>query len=374
MGYRISEEFTPEYQNIRTYRGVGPNVADRINQGTQQVIERGARQAKMWEDMFSEPVEKFYEAQDRQYQRAQAEEQMKSQVAARELAGLQKKKAEQEIALSEEFARPEREAQLAATRDAMESSRIERELAQGKFEALNEELPSGRTVLQESIISPIEAQKSQMELNERQLNIAERNAAANAETAKLQQQNLRMGIDDAERQRRVEDLQYQIAAESDPARRDLLIENLRQTASSKEIGRAIANVKSGEVQNRMMQLLMAQSDPVQQNLIRTSQEAQTQSRIINAQTQDLDQAIMDLERATPGSDEAESAAKRIATVLEQFGYTNESEAMGSRAQLELMKIADFENPIETRLQTAKEARNKLYRAQAARLELSLIHI
>lgn len=369
MGYRVSEEYRPDYQNIRLVAPRYADVSGTLKDLAKQTAEEGRVQAAINREMYSAPVEAFFGQMDKAKARQQAEEAIASQREARGLAQLQKRKAEQEIALAEEFARPEREAQLAATRDAMENARIERQLAQEKMDVLQEELPTGRTVLQESILAPIEQQKRAADLSERQMNIAERNAQANAETAKLQQTMAKLNIDNIERQNRVQMLQGQIAAEPDPARRAALIDNLKQTATADEIGQAVANIRSGEIQSEMMQRMLLQSNTQEQNRIARSVEGQQFIQKANAAAAELEDAIKNLEQASPLSNEATSAAQRIEQIMRDFGYTSEAEAMAKGWQINPSDILPGGKPlIQSRTDTAKEVRSRFYRRLAGQVE------
>jgi len=368
MGYRVTEEYQPQYRQVRPYMQTGPLPGDRFDKIRQQIAEEGRVRAQGLQDLVEKPIEAWQKASDRALQRGATEEAIETQRAQRQLSGLQQRKAQQDLALAEEFGRAEREASLASTREQMEASRVQRALAEEQADIMREELPTGRTVMQEQILAPIEASQRSAQLAERQMNIAERNAVAQAENLRLQRKVTQLGIDEQERAARVRGFQAQIAAETDPQQRAALIDNLKELGTADEIGQAVSNLKAGELQNEMMRRLMIQSDPVEQNRLQRSVEAQRASQVANSVTQELDQAIADLSSAAPDSSEAQSAALRIAQILERYGYTTEAESMGSKWDFELGNVLQGKNPVQSRTQIAKEARAKLYRRIAADIE------
>jgi len=337
-----------------------------------QTERAGARRAEQLKEMFSEPVNKYLEAYDKADQRRSrrlAEEQ------ASAVNRLQQKQLEQQIASEEEFGRAEREARLGSYKTQQEQTEIARDLARLQMEQAAEErkmlgkvAPSGRTYAEERIMAPIEAQREQIALTKRQADLAEKQAAVNAETQRLAQTAQKLNISEAERANRVRDLTASIGAETDPQARAAKIDQLYKTASSAEIGEAITNIRNSEVQAQMMARLAANADPVQQSIVQDSIKLRSQTQMQNEAIARLDSAIQDLENAPPKSAEAESAAQRVAQVLAQFDFNEEAQSMGAAWEWETSNLLKGESPVESRTELAKKARARLLNSFANNIE------
>lgn len=355
-----------------------PRYVQLMQEQAAQTERAGQRRAQQLREMIDKPVSNFLdrygEAQDRTTRRL-AEEQ------AAEVRKLQQKQLEQQIASEEEFGRAEREARLGSYKTQQEQAQIARDLsrmqmeeAAAEREMLGKIAPSGRTYAEERIMAPIEAQREQIALTKRQADLAEKQAAVNAETQRLSQVAQRLNISEAERANRVRDLTANIAAETDPQARAAKIDQLYKTASSAEIGEAITNIRNSEVQAQMMARLAANADPVQQAIVQDSMKMRTQAQMQNEALARLDSAIQDLEKAPPKSGEAESAAQRVAQVLDQFGMSNEAQSMGSAWEWETGNLLKGESPVESRTELAKKARARILNSFANNLEAQYAHI
>lgn len=358
MGYRISEEYRPDYKDIRVYESRGPNIGERLDQMRRQIAEEGKAKAESWKSLIQDPVESALGS----YERAQNRRILAEEAAQkRRVADLQAKRAEQEIALSEEFGREERQAQLDAAREQMETARIAREQAEARQTLLGETVPgTERTYLQESILAPIEAQRAQIALSGRQADLAEKQAGLAAETARINQAMGRLQIDNAERARRVEDMTAQLAVETDPTRRQALAAELSKTATAPEIAQAMSQVKSAEFQSGMMKMLL----PTEQNRVVRSQQMQEQITKTNSVLSDLQTDLKLLKEAAPGSEKAAAIAGRMAERAASLGYEKEAQDLLKNFTFNPSALLQQRSPIQTRESNAQEIINMIKRKES----------
>jgi hypothetical protein len=350
-----------------------------MQQQAAQTERAGTRAAEQIQNIIERPVAAY------QKSAREAREERRQQLAEERMQGLsdlQKKQLEQQIASEEEFGRPEREAKLTAYKTQAAQAETQRQLAdlqmaqaQKEAELMSKVAPSGRTYAEERIMAPIEAQRQQMELASRQATLAEKQAAVNAETQRLAQQNARLGISETEREMRVRDLTAQIAAETDPAARQSKIDALLQQAKPQEVAAAIGTVRSNEAQAQMFNRMLLNQSPQEQALTQESLKANAQVKVQNEAISRLNSAIEELEKAPAASAEANGAARRVALVLQELGYEDEARNMYSNFEFKPRNLfIPGESSVETRTEAAKKARAKILNLFANNIESQYAHL
>jgi hypothetical protein len=387
MGFRIDLTGAEE-----TYRPQGlanlvptwsPEYAFRSNDRQERTAaaraQRAEEQAKIIPNALVSGVDRFYEQGDRQYRRAESEQQMRLRERQGALTEEQIKDAQFQRGLDEKYGERKAELGLTEAEKRMDLTAAQLEQAGVQTQALKSEQAfldqdaaaagitearPGETVRGYQLRTGVENVGLDREVKLAQI-AAQKDAIA---VNKVNAEMARFNLDEGKRSARVRDMVARLSTVEDPQQSQAIISDIAKNASPAEFAEAQKTVAGNRLQSRMMQEEMARRDPNFGYVVGRMQEASEAGSQLAALDASMDNAARMYGKAnTPWSDEAEDAVKEIQAQLVAAGYTKQAEdletAIGSGLDI-----------LEPRSERLKKAINQLRKTVGSQYEAKYGHL